>query len=59
MEFVPKEDSQTQRLLAVRRDVFDRYDRGQLETALGAHFALEPRPVPGSGRILFLCRERQ
>ena len=59
VEFVPKSDPQSQRLLAVREDVFARYDRRHMEEALGAHFAIESAvEVPASERVLFVCGPR-
>ncbi|MBP6704314.1 MAG: class I SAM-dependent methyltransferase [Vicinamibacteria bacterium] len=59
VEFVPKEDPQSQRLLAVREDVFDRYDRGHMEEALAKHFTIESATqLSGSGRVLYICGPR-
>jgi len=59
VEFVPKSDPQAQRLLAIREDIFARYDRAHLEEALGAHFAIEAAvELPGSGRVLYVCGPR-
>jgi ribosomal protein L11 methylase PrmA len=59
VEFVPKDDPQSQRLLAVREDVFDRYHREALEEALARHFAIEwSAPLPESGRVLYACGPR-
>jgi SAM-dependent methyltransferase len=59
VEFVPKDDPQSRRLLAVREDVFDRYDRPGLEEALGRHFTIEwAVPLPESGRVLYACGPR-
>ena len=57
IEFVPKEDSQVQRLLATRRDVFETYDRSRFEHEFGKHFRiLETRPIEGSSRVIY-CME--
>ncbi len=59
VEFVPKDDPQSQRLLAVREDVFDRYDRGHMEEALRTHFTIEAAvELSGSGRVLYCCGPR-
>lgn len=59
IEFVPKHDSQVQRLLATRDDVFPDYTREGFEAAFAARFAVEAaEPVPGSERILYLMRRR-
>ena len=55
IEFVPKSDSQIQRLLATREDIFPDYDEAGLEVAFRRHFALVDRkPVEGSDRTLYL-----
>jgi hypothetical protein len=57
VEFVPKDDPQTQRLLRSREDVFPGYSEGAFEAAFRAHFRLEAKePLPGSGRVLTLWR---
>jgi ribosomal protein L11 methylase PrmA len=59
VEFVPKTDPQSQRLLAVREDVFDQYDRRHMEEALSAHFSiLKTIELKDAGRILYCCGER-
>ena len=55
IEFVPKSDSQVQRLLRSREDIFDTYTVEGFEAAFGQYFELiERRPVTGSERILYL-----
>jgi len=55
VEFVPKEDPQTRRLLRSRRDVFADYTQEAFESAFAGHFRLEAKqPLPGSGRALYL-----
>ena len=55
IEFVPKSDSQIQRLLATREDIFPDYDEAGFEVAFRRHFALVDRkPVEGSDRTLYL-----
>ncbi|HEU4929586.1 MAG TPA: class I SAM-dependent methyltransferase [Candidatus Krumholzibacteria bacterium] len=59
IEFVPKTDSQVQRLLATRADVFPDYTRAGFEAAFAPYFeAVEQRPVEDSERILYLMRRR-
>lgn len=59
VEFVPKDDPQTARLLRSRRDVFPDYDRRGFEAAFGAELRLEAtRPLPGSGRVVYLWSGR-
>lgn len=55
IEFVPKSDSQVQRLLATREDVFPDYTQQGFEEAFGRYFKLtESKPVSGSDRVLYL-----
>jgi hypothetical protein len=59
IEFVPKEDSQVQRMLALRDDVFAGYTREGFERAFGAHFVLEQsQPIEGTVRTLYLMERR-
>jgi hypothetical protein len=59
LEFVPREDPQTQRLLAARRHDFPEYEEKQLGEALAARFAtLERAPIEGSCRTLYLLERR-
>jgi hypothetical protein len=60
VEFVPKEDSQVQRLLATRADIFDRYAPVPFETAFARHFEIHDRaPIAGSQRTLYLMQSRR
>jgi len=57
IEFVPKSDSQVQRLLLSREDIFNEYTVSGFEAAFQAHFAIiEKRSVSGSERILYLMK---
>jgi hypothetical protein len=61
IEFVPKEDSQVQRLLASRQDIFPDYTAERFEQAFGQAFeVLECSAVPGTVRTLYAmrCRDR-
>lgn len=59
IEFVPKSDSQVQRMLASRADVFPDYTQDGFEAAIGAHFSIDRRhPVAGSERVLYVLRRR-
>ncbi|GJG85677.1 50S ribosomal protein L11 methyltransferase [Gemmatimonadetes bacterium T265] len=59
IEFVAKEDSQVQRLLRNRADVFPSYTRDGFEQAFGAHFATEACARVGDAeRWLYLFRTR-
>jgi hypothetical protein len=60
IEFVPKADSQVQRLLASRVDIFTNYDQTTFEAAFGRRFVIETRqPIPDTQRTLYLMRRRQ
>lgn len=54
IEFVPKEDSQVQRLLANREDIFDQYNVLAFEEAFQKWFKIQRRElIPGSLRTLY------
>jgi ribosomal protein L11 methylase PrmA len=60
VEFVPKSDSQVQRLLATREDIFVDYAQQAFESEFAKRFVLErSQPVTGSERILYLMRRRE
>ncbi len=55
IEFVPKQDSQVQRLLKNRRDIFQNYHVDGFEAAFLQHFTLRDRQaVPESERWIYL-----
>ncbi len=57
VEFVPKDDPQTQRLLAARADIFPDYTQEGFEAAFAESFAIvDAQPLPGSGRRLYLMK---
>jgi len=59
VEFVPKQDSQVERLLATREDVFPGYTRAGFETSFETRFQIrERRPVAGSQRTLYRMSRR-
>ncbi len=59
IEFVPKEDSQVQLLLASRLDIFAHYHQQGFEEAFGRYFKIhESVHLTDTGRILYLM-ERQ
>jgi hypothetical protein len=58
IEFVPKEDSKVQRLLASREDIFPDYTQAGFENNFKNWFAIERiEPVQDSLRILYLMRK--
>jgi ribosomal protein L11 methylase PrmA len=55
IEFVPKSDSQVERLLASRQDIFPGYTRQGFEGAFASYFEQQMcAPVSGSERMLYL-----
>jgi ribosomal protein L11 methylase PrmA len=59
IEFVPKADSQVERLLASREDVFPDYDRPSFEARFGEYFEIvDQSPVEGTERTLYLMQRR-
>jgi len=59
IEFVPKSDSQVQRLLATREDIFPDYTESGFETAFKRRFNIEDaRPVAGTERTLYLMKRK-
>jgi len=59
LEFVPKGDSQIERLLAARKDVFDDYSPEGLRRAFAPYFEdAEPASIPGSMRTLHRFRRK-
>lgn len=57
IEFVPKRDSQVQRLLATRQDVFPDYNEAGFEQAFGRYFTLvQKNAVNDTERTLYLMR---
>jgi ribosomal protein L11 methylase PrmA len=59
IEFVPKEDSQVERLLATREDIFPNYNIQGFEAAFTTLFnILEAQPIGGSKRTLYLLERK-
>jgi hypothetical protein len=60
IEFVPKEDSQVQRMLATREDVFAEYTAEDFERAFARHFRLISKvPIRESGRTIYRMEQRR
>ena len=58
IEFVPKEDSQVQVLLATRCDIFSNYNPVAFETAFGAHFSMvHKEPIQDSLRTIYVYKK--
>ena len=59
IEFVPKEDSQVERLLATREDVFPDYHLAGFEAAFSEHFDVRERlSIEDTARVLFYLERR-
>lgn len=59
VEWVPKHDSQVQKLLASRPDIFPHYERGGFERAFEPWFAVErTEPIAETHRVLYLMKAR-
>ncbi len=60
VEFVPKSDSQVQKLLATREDIFIDYTQQCFERAFGGHFDIQDSvKITDSERTLYLMKKRQ
>lgn len=59
IEFVPKEDSQVQKLLISRKDIFSGYAKKQFEEAFGQYYVLaESAKVKNSKRTIYLFKAK-
>lgn len=59
IEFVPKNDSQVQRLLASREDIFPNYTLEDFEKEFMKYFEIkEKQEIQNSDRVLFLMQKR-
>lgn len=59
IEFVPKDDSQVQRLLATREDIFPDYTPEGFEAAFGQVYNIRSKEaIPGSRRYLYLLESK-
>jgi hypothetical protein len=57
IEFVPKTDSQVQRLLATREDIFEHYTRSDFEEQFSRPFLIvKVAPIKGTERTLYLMK---
>jgi len=60
IEFVPKGDTQVQRLLSTREDIFPDYTRQAFESEFGKYFAIQNRAeIKNSGRTLYLMQKNK
>jgi hypothetical protein len=59
IEFVPKEDSQVQKLLATREDIFSEYHLAGFERAFSEVFTIyQSIPLQETGRVLYLMEAK-
>ena len=59
IEFVPKEDSQVQRMLGTRKDIFSEYNQDAFEEAFSVHFDIVRKdPIIETKRTLYLMDRR-
>jgi len=59
IEFVPKEDSQVQRLLVSREDIFPEYNQDGFERAFKNYYHIKQAlPIPDTKRTLYLMERR-
>ena len=59
IEFVPKSDSQVQRLLSTRQDIFPDYTPEGFEAAFSTRFTIQRRElIQGSERTLYLMERK-
>jgi ribosomal protein L11 methylase PrmA len=59
IEFVPKEDSQVQRMLASRKDIFDGYTQHGFEEAFSTYFEIErATAVREAARTIYVMRRK-
>ena len=57
IEFVPKEDSQVKRMLAIREDIFNNYTIDEFEAVFQRHFTLcDKQKIDDSERMLYLYK---
>jgi len=59
IEWVPKSDSQVQKLMRSRKDIFDGYTRDGFESAFEARFKVRAAvDIPETERRLYLLENR-
>lgn len=59
IEFIPKHDSQVQRLLRTRRDIFTQYSQENFELEFQRYFiVLEKKTIPHSYRSVYLMKKK-
>jgi hypothetical protein len=60
IEFVPKEDSQAQRLLQSREDIFDKYDQSNFELIFSEFFTIvKTDKIKNTKRVMYLMNKKK
>lgn len=60
IEFVPKEDSQVQKLLVTRKDIFDQYTQENFEKSFSKLFTIKAKgKIDNSERTLYLMQKKR
>jgi hypothetical protein len=55
IEYIPKNDTQVQRLLASRKDIFNEYSQSSFEQAFSQSYDIKGKyDLPGSQRVIYL-----
>jgi hypothetical protein len=59
IEFIPRGDSQIDKLLSTRKDVFAEYHEDQFRDTFGTYFDIvKSEPIPGTKRTLYAMTAR-
>lgn len=59
VEFVPKSDSNAQRLLSAREDIFSNYNQSEFERVFSRYYAIkQAKNINDSERVLYLMKKR-
>ena len=57
IEFIPREDSQVQRMLSFRKDIFQHYTWQDFERSFSEYFSIvEKHPIADSSRSIYLMK---
>jgi hypothetical protein len=57
IEYIPKSDSQVQRLLSTREDIFENYSQTNFEKEFGKYFKIQRAvKIKNSERVLYLMQ---
>ncbi|MEA3440935.1 MAG: SAM-dependent methyltransferase [Chloroflexota bacterium] len=57
IEYIPKHDSQVQRMLSFRKDIFHEYSQDSFERSFSEYFSIvEKKPITDSSRSIYLMK---